>query len=163
MSPYQVESYLKAARFIADRLILDKRPTQNAWEFGIKDFRGSGRGDFQTDTAHVLTTHYPWRSNLYFIEGEREQIWASPYRPIGIGRYREGETVTLRLSARESDESYDDWGHGYVSIPVACGTRTTYDTNVQIKEDKGAGGSSTTVSIARYRFRVEVAFSRVSF
>lgn len=97
MSPHQVESYLKTARLIADRLILDERPLQRAWEFDIEQFRGTGRGDFQTDTAHVLTTHYPWRSVLYFIEGgEREKIFRIPE----FGRYWIQADVTVHHSKK---------------------------------------------------------------
>ena len=84
MSPHHVESYLRTARFVADRLILDERPTQQAWEFGIENFRGTERGDFQTETEHVLTTHYPWRSILYFVsEDDPQSIFQAPE----FGRY----------------------------------------------------------------------------
>ena len=85
MSPHQVESYLKAARFVADRLLLDERPVQRSWEFSIGNFRGTDRGDFQTDTEHVLTTHYPWRSILYFVQTDQER--KPIFRVPEFGRY----------------------------------------------------------------------------
>ena len=95
MSPHQVESYLNTARYVADRLILDERPQQRHWEFGLEHFNGSGRGDFKTDTAFVLSTHYPWRSNLHFFEtGERKTLFRIPE----FGRYRMEADVTVRNS-----------------------------------------------------------------
>ena len=97
MSPHQVESYLKTARFIADSLILDQRPVQQTWEFGPKHFNGSGRGDFNTGKAFVLSTHYPWRSNLHFFGTEqRKRIFCIPE----FGRYRMEADVTVRHSSR---------------------------------------------------------------
>ncbi len=97
MSPYQVESYLKTARFIADRLVLDEQPTQHEWEFGLPQFNGSGRGDFKADTAFVLSTHYPWRSNLhFFLTEKREQIFRIPE----FGQYRIEADVTVRHSKK---------------------------------------------------------------
>ena len=98
MSPHQVESYLRTARFIADRLILDERPAQRSWEFDIENFRGTGRGDFQTDTAHVLTTHYPWRSVLYFIEGDEPN--PTIFRIPEFGRYWIQADVTVHHSKK---------------------------------------------------------------
>ena len=95
MSPHQVESYLKTARFISERLVLNQRPVQRAWEFGIENFRGTGRGDFQTESEHVLTTHYPWRSNLYFVDSDDpKQIFQIPE----FGRYWIQADVTVHYS-----------------------------------------------------------------
>ena len=95
MSPHQVDSYLKTARFIADRLVLDERPTQRAWEFGLDQFEGSGRGDFKTDTAFVLSTHYPWRSNLHFyLPDDPKRLFRIPR----YGRYWIQADVTVRNS-----------------------------------------------------------------
>ena len=98
MSPHQVESYLRAARYVSDRLILDKRPTQRSWEFTIDNFRGTGRGDFQTDREHVLTTHYPWRSILYFVEpkDDSEPIFRIPE----YGRYWIQADAAVRFSEK---------------------------------------------------------------
>jgi hypothetical protein len=97
MSPYQVESYLKTARFISERLLLDERPTQKEWEFGLAQFNGSGRGDFKTASAFVLSTHYPWRSNLhFFLTDQRKQIFHIPE----FGRYRLEADVTVLHSQR---------------------------------------------------------------
>ncbi|MDG1895225.1 MAG: DUF1587 domain-containing protein [Fuerstiella sp.] len=38
MSPYQVQSYLNAARFVADRVVLDGKPQQQQWVFGPENF-----------------------------------------------------------------------------------------------------------------------------
>lgn len=97
MSPHQVESYLKTARFVADRLVLDERPERRQWEFGLEHFNGSGRGDFKTDTAFVLSTHYPWRSNLHFYLTEKqEEIFRIPT----FGVYRFEADVTVRNSKK---------------------------------------------------------------
>ena len=98
MSPHQIESYLKTARFVADRLLLDERPSQQSWEFTIKNFRGTERGDFQTDTEHVLTTHYPWRSILYFVNvvGQKEQVFRIPE----YGRYWIQADATVQFSEK---------------------------------------------------------------
>ena len=95
MSPYQVASYLRAARFVADRLILDERPKQHSWEFGIKNFVGTGRGDFQTETEHALTTHYPWRSILYFVGTDKQK---KIFRVPEYGRYRVQADVKVHHS-----------------------------------------------------------------
>lgn len=96
MSPFQVEAYLRTARFVADRLIPDKQPEQRSWEFQIKHFRGTERGDFQTASEHVLTTHYPWRSILYFVEteGGRDRIFRVPE----FGRYWIQADATVHFS-----------------------------------------------------------------
>lgn len=96
MSPHQVESYLKTARYIADRLILDEKPKQLTWKFDIENFQGTERGDFQTETEHVLTTHYPWRSILYFVEtgSEKKPIFRIPE----FGRYQIEAAATVRYS-----------------------------------------------------------------
>lgn len=97
MSPYQVESYLRTARFVADRLLIDERPVEHVWEFGLDHFNGSGRGDFKSDTAFVLSTHYPWRSNLHFFRtAERKEIFRIPE----FGRYRLEADVTVRNSKK---------------------------------------------------------------
>ncbi len=100
MSPHQVQSYLITARFLADRLVLDERPDEREWVFGRKHFHGSGRGDYQTPEAHVLSTNYPWRSNLHFSTSpEAYELFVIPQ----FGRYRFEAEVTIANS--ESDQT----------------------------------------------------------
>ena len=66
MSPHQVMAYLKTARFVAERLLPDAKPEERTWDFDFRHFHGSGRGDFRDKDAFVLSTFYPWRSNLHF-------------------------------------------------------------------------------------------------
>ena len=101
MSPYQVQSYLRAARFIADRLIPHERPRQRSWEFNIDNFRGTERGDFQTESEHVLTTHYPWRSILYFVETGQKQ--ETIFRVPEFGRYWIQADAAAHFSDRGRD------------------------------------------------------------
>ncbi|WP_197355322.1 DUF1592 domain-containing protein [Aureliella helgolandensis] len=92
MSPYQVQAYLKTARFVANQLILDEKPLVRGWDFEIENFRGSSRGDYQTKDSHVLTTNYPWRSNLHFsTSGDSEELFEIPE----FGRYRFEADVTI--------------------------------------------------------------------
>jgi hypothetical protein len=98
ISPHQVQAYLTAARFVAHALILDERPEQRRWDFQIKNFRGSGRGDYQTEEAHVLTTNYPWRSNLHFsTHPEQDELFVIPE----FGRYRFEATVSIADSDQD--------------------------------------------------------------
>ncbi len=92
MSSYQVQSYLNAARFIADRLVLDEKPQQQEWVFGPTKLRGTDRGDYQTEKARVLATFYPWRSNLHFsTSDENDDLFRIPE----FGRYRFEAEVTI--------------------------------------------------------------------
>ena len=98
MSPHQVQSYLKAARFVANAVVMDQRPEESRWDFTLNNFRGSGRGDFQTDEAHILTTNYPWRSNLHFLtDPDQDEQFAIPE----FGRYRFEATVSVADSAQD--------------------------------------------------------------
>lgn len=97
MSPYQVQSYLKTARYIADRLILDQKPEERQWQFKVANFHGSRRGDYKTEENFVLTTNYPWRSNIHFSTSEKE------YKRFIIpqfGRYR----FDVKVKIIQSDE-----------------------------------------------------------
>jgi hypothetical protein len=98
VSPHQVQAYLNSARFVANALVLDQRPELRHWDFTLKNFRGSGRGDFQTDEAHVLTTNYPWRSNLHFLtKPEQDELFVVPE----FGRYRFEATVAISDSDQD--------------------------------------------------------------
>jgi hypothetical protein len=98
ISPHQVQAYLTAARFVANAMILDERPEQRQWDFQLKNFRGSGRGDYQTEQAHVLTTNYPWRSNLHFLTNpEQDELFVIPE----FGRYRIEAMVSIADSSRD--------------------------------------------------------------
>lgn len=66
MSPHQVRAYLTTARYVADRLLLEEKPAERSWTFDARHFHGSGRGDYGTKEAYILSTNYPWRSNLHF-------------------------------------------------------------------------------------------------
>ena len=98
MSPYQVQSYLNAARFIADRLVLDEKPQQQEWVFDAGKLRGTDRGDYQTEQARVLSTFYPWRSNLHFsTSAENDDLFQIPE----FGRYRFEAEVTIANSEED--------------------------------------------------------------
>jgi hypothetical protein len=98
ISPHQVQAYLTAARFVADALLLDERPVERHWDFRPANFRGSGRGDYQTAEAHVLTTNYPWRSNLHFsVESEHDELFVIPE----TGRYRFEASVSIANSPQD--------------------------------------------------------------
>ena len=98
MSPYQVQCYLNTARFIADRLVLDEKPREQEWVFGSKKLRGSDRGDYQTEKARVLSTFYPWRSNLHFsTSDENDDLFQIPE----FGRYRFEAEVTIVNSEKD--------------------------------------------------------------
>lgn len=98
VSPHQVQAYLAAARFVANAVVMDQRPEERHWDFTLKNFRGSGRGDFQTDEAHVLTTNYPWRSNLHFLTNpEQDELFVIPE----FGRYRFEATVAVADSQQD--------------------------------------------------------------
>ena len=85
MSPHQVMGYLKTARFVAERLLPDEKPKEQTWEFGPKNFHGSGRGDYRAEDAFILSTFYPWRSNIHFSKtaGKYDRFIIEQF-----GRYR---------------------------------------------------------------------------
>ncbi|MCM8543301.1 MAG: DUF1592 domain-containing protein [Lentisphaeraceae bacterium] len=100
MSPHQMQSYLKTARFVADRLILDEKPEERIWDFSVKNFYGSRRGDYKTEDNLVLTTNYPWRSNIHFSTSD------SKYERFIIpefGRYR--FEVEVKIIQSEEDQT----------------------------------------------------------
>lgn len=99
MSPHQVMAYLKTARFVAERILPDNRPVQTTWEFDVRHFHGSGRGDFRNEDAHVLSTFYPWRSNLHFsIKPDSYDRFVIPE----FGRYR--FVLNAQMIRSENDE-----------------------------------------------------------
>ena len=65
MSPHQVQSYLNTARFIAERILPEKKVEMKTMTFDVKHFRGSKKGDYRAGDKFILSTHYPWRSNLH--------------------------------------------------------------------------------------------------
>ncbi|MCM8530740.1 MAG: DUF1592 domain-containing protein [Lentisphaeraceae bacterium] len=92
MSPHQMQSYLKTARFIAQKLIIDNKPKQHSWDFDLKNFRGSKRGDYKTEEGFFLTTNYPWRSNLHFSQDKTSY---SRFVIPKFGKYRFDIDLTL--------------------------------------------------------------------
>ncbi len=66
MSPHQVLAYLKTALYVAYRILPDAKPEERFWQFDARHFHGSNRGDYRTEDAFILSTYYPWRSNLHF-------------------------------------------------------------------------------------------------
>ena len=98
MSPYQVQCYLNAARFIADRLVLDERPREHEWVFGPKKLRGSDEGDYQTEQARVLSSFYPWRSNLHFSTSDEDDTL---FQIPEFGLYRFEAEVTIANSEED--------------------------------------------------------------
>jgi hypothetical protein len=85
MSPHQVRAHLTTARYVADRLLLDRKPEQLTWNFDARHFHGSGRGDYGTDEGFFLSTNYPWRGNLHFsTAAEGYERFMIPQ----FGRYR---------------------------------------------------------------------------
>ena len=97
MSPHQVMAYLQTARFVAERLLPDEKPEEQTWEFGPKNFHGSGRGDYRDEEAFILSTFYPWRSNIHFAktEGEYDRFIIEEF-----GRYR----FEMEANAIKSDQ-----------------------------------------------------------
>ena len=58
---------------------------------------GRVAGDFRSETAFVLSTHYPWRSNLHFFAtDQRKEVFRIPK----FGRYRVEADVTVRNSQK---------------------------------------------------------------
>ena len=72
MSPHQLMAYLKTARFVAERVLLDAKPETRTWEFDVRHFHGSknfatgGGGDDRDGDDYFLTGFRPYRSNLHF-------------------------------------------------------------------------------------------------
>lgn len=100
MSPYQVQSYLNTARFISERLMPDEKPEQKEWNFGVNNFHGSRRGDYKDPDKFVLTTNYPWRSNIHFSTSD------SKYERFIIpefGKYR--FEVEMEIVQSEEDQT----------------------------------------------------------
>lgn len=111
MSPHQVMAYLKTARFIAERVLPDAKPTTQTWEFDARHFHGSknfatgGGGDYRDGDDYVLTGFRPYRSNLHFsIDPESYDQFVIP----AFGVYRlevkahseksnEGEVIGINL------------------------------------------------------------------
>ena len=111
MSPHQVMAYLKAARFIADRVLPDAKPKTRTWGFDVRHFHGSknfatgGGGDYRDGDDYVLTGFRPYRSNLHFsIDPESHDQFMIPafgvYRlevKAHSGKSNEGEIIGINL------------------------------------------------------------------
>ena len=111
MSPHQVVAYLKAARFVAERLLPDEKPETRTWEFDVRHFHGSknfateGGGDFRDGDDYVLTGFRPYRSNLHFsVDPTRHDQFVVP--AFGVYRLevkaqseksKEGEVIGINL------------------------------------------------------------------
>ena len=97
MLPHQVMAYLKTARFVAERLLPNEKPKEQTWEFGPKNFHGSGIGDYRADDAFILSTFYPWRSNIHFSKtaGKYDRFIIEEF-----GRYR----FEMEANAIKSDQ-----------------------------------------------------------
>lgn len=111
MSPHQLMAYLKAARFVAERLLPDAKPTTRTWDFDVRHFHGSknfatgGGGDYRDGDDYVLTGFRPYRSNLHFsIDPESHDQFVIP--AFGVYRLevkaqseasREGEVIGINL------------------------------------------------------------------
>jgi len=65
LSPYAMMQYIKAANYVSQSLFPDRSTTFQTKTYGVPDFNGTQRGDYKTNDAFVLTTNYPWRSNLH--------------------------------------------------------------------------------------------------
>ena len=111
MSPHQVMAYLKTARFIAERVLLDAKPKTRTWEFDVRHFHGSknfatgGGGDYRDGDDYVLTGFRPYRSNLHFsVDPESHDQFVIP--TFGVYRLEvkahsegsvEGEVIGINL------------------------------------------------------------------
>ena len=105
MSSNQVAAYLKTARFLAERLLPANKPETSTWEFDVRHFYGSGRGDYRDDDGFLLSAFRPWRSNIHFsVDPESYERFKIP----AFGRYRfevsahsvkskEGEIIGVNL------------------------------------------------------------------
>ena len=97
MSQHQLLAFLKAARFVAERLLPDEKPVQRTWDLDPQNFHGSGRGDYHEGGSYFLSTFYPWRSNLHFsVEPDAYERLIIPE----FGRYR----FVIQAEAINSDD-----------------------------------------------------------
>lgn len=127
MSPHQVMAYLKTARFVAERLLPDEKPEEQTWEFGPRNFHGSGRGDYRAEDAFILSTFYPWRSNIHFAktEGKYDRFIIEEF-----GRYRfEIEANAIKSNENEviginlGDPRYPTNFHKIGRVPLKKGSK----------------------------------------
>lgn len=152
MSPHQMTSYLKTARFVADRLVLNEKPQENTWNFTVKNFHGSRRGDYKDPDKFVLTTNYPWRSNIHFSTS------ASKYERFIIpefGKYRFEVEMEVAQSAEDQtvgvnlgDPRYPTNFKKLKRIPIANKTK---GFTVDLTLDKGNQVSFTFDSAKVWR------------
>ena len=141
MSPHQVMAYLKTARFVADRLLPDSRPSTGEWEFDARHFHGSknfavgGGGDYRDGDDYVLTGFRPYRSNLHFsVDPERHDQFAIP----AFGVYR------IEVKAR-SEKSNDG---EIIGINLGDGRYPTSFRNIRrISMPPGSKGFTTELTL----------------
>ena len=141
MSPHQVMSYLKTARFIADRVLPDVRPETRTWEFDVRHFHGSknfatgGGGDFRDGDEYVLTGFRPYRSNLHLsIDPESHDQFVIPE----FGVYR------LEVQARSGDSNQGE----IIGINLGDGRHpTSFKTIRRISMPKGSEGFTTELTL----------------
>lgn len=111
MSPHQLMAYLKTARFVADRVLPESKPTTRTWDFDVRHFHGSknfatgGGGDYRDGDDYVLTGFRPYRSNLHISsDPESHDQFVIPafgaYRLEVMARSeksKEGEVIGINL------------------------------------------------------------------
>ena len=111
MSPHQLMAYLKTARFVAERVLLDAKPETRTWEFDVRHFHGSknfatgGGGDDRDGDDYFLTGFRPYRSNLHFssVPDSHDQFVIPAfgvYRlevKVRAEKSKEGEVIGINL------------------------------------------------------------------
>jgi len=100
-----------------------------------------------------------WSYYVTIDHGDRQLVTA-PSSQFDIGERLEGDRVSIRLSAREADTAHDDWGHGFLTIPVACGLETSERVTVPVRENHGT--EDPGVEVARFLFEIEIGFTSSS-
>ncbi|MDV6032367.1 MAG: DUF1592 domain-containing protein [Phycisphaera sp. RhM] len=141
MSPHQVMAYLKTARFIAERVLPDAKPTTRTWEFDVRHFHGSknfatgGGGDYRDGDDYVLTGFRPYRSNLHFsIDPESHDQFVIP----AFGVYR------LEVKARSENSTEGE----IIGINLGDGRHpTSFRTFRRIPMPHGSQGFTTELTL----------------
>ena len=137
MSPHQLMSYLKTARFVAERVLLDAKPETRTWEFDVRHFHGSknfatgGGGDDRDGDDYFLTGFRPYRSNLHFSSvPESHDQFVIP--AFGVYRLevkarseksKEGEVIGINLGDGRHPTSF----RNIRRIPLPHGSKGFYD------------------------------------
>jgi hypothetical protein len=141
MSPHQVMAYLKTARFIAERVLPDAKPTTRMWEFDVRHFHGSknfatgGGGDYRDGNDYILTGFRPYRSNLHFsIDPESHDQFVVP----AFGVYR----LEVKAHSENSDEGE------VIGINLGNGRYPTSFRNIRrIPMQHGSKGFTTELTL----------------